>query len=243
MHMGKGRSAMRLYIVRHADPDYFENTITVHGHAESEALSLRLEWEGITKLFSSPVNRAIHTAEYTERRLGLRPVILPWAEELRGVWVPDAARGRIPAWDLPAEQLLEPELRRAYEDDLDYPEFTGLPLAEAVECIRLHSDRFLAGLGYWREGHRYRVETVNTDRVAVFCHGGFGITWLALLLQMPLPLAWAGFWLAPSSVTTVLFDQRSQEYAVPRCLNVSDISHLYAWGRAPRPRGIVANFE
>lgn len=241
--MGKGMSAMRLYIVRHADPDYFENTITLHGHAESAALARRLEWEGITRLYSSPVNRAIHTAEYSERRLGLRPEILPWAEELRGLWVPDESRGRIPAWDLPAEQLLEPERRRAYEDDLAYPELAGLPLAEAVDRIRIHSDRFLAGLGYRREGHRYRVESANTERVAVFCHGGFGMTWIAMLLQIPFPLVWTGFWLAPSSVTTVLFDQRSQHYAGPRCLNVSDIAHLYESGCAPRPRGIVANFE
>ncbi len=241
--MGKGRSDMRLYIVRHADPDYAENTITLHGHAEASALARRLEWEKISRLYSSPVNRAIHTAEHTERRLGLRPVILPWAEELRGLWVPDESRGRIPAWDVAAERLLEPEHRRAHADDLGYPDFADLSLGETIERIRLHSDRFLAGLGYRREGHRYRVESATTERVAVFCHGGFGMTWIAMLLQIPLPFAWAGFWLAPSSVTTVLFDQRSREFAVPRCLNVSDISHLYGSGCAPRPRGIVANFE
>ncbi|MFP4373428.1 MAG: histidine phosphatase family protein [Spirochaetaceae bacterium] len=234
---------MRLYIVRHADPDYLENTITVHGHAESAALGRRLEWEGITRLYSSPVNRALHTAEYAARRLGVRPMILPWAEELRGLWVPHEARGRIPAWDIAAERLLEPEVAGAHAQDLAYPEFAGLPITEAVDRIRLHSDRFLGDLGYRREGHRYRVESANTERVAVICHGGFGMTWMALLLQIPFAVAWAGFWLAPSSVTTVLFDQRSPQYAVPRCLSVSDISHLYESGYAPRPRGIVANFD
>ncbi len=38
---------------------------------------------------------------------------------------------------------------------------------------------------------------------------------------------WAGFYLAPSSVTTVLFDERTRDVAVPRCIGLSDVSHLY----------------
>jgi probable phosphoglycerate mutase len=234
---------MRLYIVRHADPDYAGNTITSHGHAESEALAAKLEAEGISRVYSSPLNRALHTAEHTELRMGLRPVILPWAEELRGLWVPHPERGRIPAWDIPAERLLAPDREQSHERWHEQPEWEGLPIRETVERIRRHSDAFLADLGYRREGHRYRVEAANTDRIAVFCHGGFGLTWIGLLLGIPLPYVWGGFWLAPSSVTIILFDRRSAEYAVPRCLTLSDTGHLYAAGLAPRPRGIVANFD
>jgi probable phosphoglycerate mutase len=234
---------MRLYIVRHADPDYAGNTITAHGHAESEALARKLTAEGITKVFSSPLNRALHTAEHTELRTGLRSTVLPWAEELRGLWVRDEQRGRLPAWDIPAEQLLSPDRDNTPEHWHEHPEWAGLPVRETVERIRRHSDHFLADLGYRREGHRYRVEAQNTERIAVFCHGGFGLTWIGLLLSIPPPFIWGGFWLAPSSVTTILFDRRSRGYAVPRCLTLSDTGHLYEAGLAPRPRGIVANFD
>ena len=54
---------------------------------------------------------------------------------------------------------------------------------------------------------------------------------------------WNSFWLAPTSVTTVLFDQRSPEWAVPRCLAVGDTSHLHKAGLPILPRGIIANYE
>jgi probable phosphoglycerate mutase len=44
-------------------------------------------------------------------------------------------------------------------------------------------------------------------------------------------------------VTTVLFDERSSEWAVPRCLGVGDVSHLYAEGLPVQPRGLLSNRE
>jgi hypothetical protein len=44
-------------------------------------------------------------------------------------------------------------------------------------------------------------------------------------------------------VTTVLFDERSPEWAVPRCIGFCDVSHLYAAGLPVQPRGILANFD
>jgi probable phosphoglycerate mutase len=46
---------LRLYIIRHGDPDYINNTITPQGHLEAQALAKRLEREGITRIYSSPL--------------------------------------------------------------------------------------------------------------------------------------------------------------------------------------------
>lgn len=96
-----------------------------------------------------------------------------------------------------------------------------------------------------------------SQTIAVFCHGGFGATWMAHLLDIPLAHAWSGFYLAPSSVTTILMDERSTTKAVPRAIGVSDLSHLYAadlttqvskyekpnrFGSQARPSGIKANY-
>lgn len=80
------------------------------------------------------------------------------------------------------------------------------------------SDAFLARHGYERVDGRYRVTARNTAVVAVVCHGGFGLTWLAHLLGLDPPAVWASFWMAPSSVTTVLFDERTRGWATPRCI-------------------------
>jgi probable phosphoglycerate mutase len=234
---------MRLYIIRHADPDYPGNTITDHGRRESEALAERLASQGLTRIYSSPVNRALHTMEYTERLTGLAPVVLPWTEELRDLWVPDPERTRLPAWDVPAERLRATEQDTSHDLFHRYPEYDGLPVRRTIERIRRHSDYFLADLGFRREDHRYRILRENRERVAVFCHGGFGLTWIGMLLYIPLHMVWAGFWLAPSSVTTILFDERSAAYAVPRALAVGDTSHLHAHGLEPRPRGLLGNVD
>lgn len=83
----------------------------------------------------------------------------------------------------------------------------------------------------------------NRAKIAVFCHGGLGLTWLAHLLEIPLPLVWSGFWLPPSSVTTVLFDERSPQWAVPRVVGLGDVSHLYEAGLPVQPSGIKANAD
>lgn len=53
---------------------------------------------------------------------------------------------------------------------------------------------------------------------------------------------WAGFWVAPSSVTTIVFEKRSENYAMPKCLGFGDTSHLYKEGLPIRPRGLLGNF-
>jgi len=41
----------------------------------------------------------------------------------------------------------------------------------------------------------------------------------------------------------MLFDERSPEWAVPRCIGLGDVSHLYAAGLQVQARGIMANFD
>jgi probable phosphoglycerate mutase len=107
----------------------------------------------------------------------------------------------------------------------------------------MHSDALLLRHGYRREGRQYRYQEPNRQRVAVFAHHGIGLLWLAHLLGLPLWRVWSGFWLAPSSVTTILLDERLTEWATPRCLGIGDVSHLYHAGLAVQPRGIIGNFE
>ncbi len=234
---------MRLLIIRHADPDYPNNTITPHGRREAEALSVRLAAFGLDRIFSSPLGRAIDTAKYTADALGLEIEIEPWTHEITDVRVPDGPDKGYVIWDLAGERLRDdPAFARSgpwwTKPPLDQPR-----IKSEVERIGRESDAFLARLGYERENGVYRVARANTETVAVFCHGGFGLTWLAHLLELPLTLVWSGMFLWPSSVTTVLFEQRSNEFAVPRCLGIADTSHLFAAGLSPTPSGLKANVE
>lgn len=237
---------MRLYIIRHADPDYENNTITPEGHLEAEALAKRLEKEGINKIYSSPMGRAIDTAEHTAKLLGLDYNIETWTRE---VWdelkIDESPWGTIATWDIPGEVIRGGEIPPSNEmwSSIPYLMEKSDDIASTLDMIKSHSDEFLQRQGYIRDGGKYACHRPNTDKIAVFCHGGFGLTWLGHLLEIPLPLIWSAFWLPPSSVTTVLFDERSEEWAVPRCIGLGDVSHLYAAGLPVRARGIKANFD
>ncbi len=234
---------MRLFIIRHADPDYPNNTITPAGHLEAQALAKRMSRIGLDYIYSSPLGRAIHTMQYTADALGMTGQIAEWTAELGDCRVRAEPWGDMCVWDLPGEVIRTRVPHVTAENWHTHEPLTNPLLRETFERVVRDSDAFLARHGYRREGGRYRIERSNRDRIAVFCHGGFGLWWLAHLLELPLPLVWSGFFLPPSSVTTILFDERSDQWAVPRCLGVGDVSHLYAAGLPVQPSGIKANVD
>lgn len=234
---------MRLFIIRHADPDYPNNTITPAGHLEAKALAERMKKIGLDTIYTSPLGRAVDTMRYTADALQMPHEVAEWTAELGDCRIELEPWGQFCVWDIPGESIRDRDPCMTPANWHSH-HLLGNPLfKETYNRVCRDSDAFLARHGYVREGGRYRVERGNRDRVAVFCHGGLGLWWLAHLLELPLPLMWTGFFLPPSSVTTVLFDERSQQWAVPRCLGVGDVSHLYAAGLPVQPAGIKANVD
>ncbi len=236
---------MRLMIIRHADPDYANDTITATGKLEARALAEHLRtgasMAGPTRIFSSPMGRARATAAAVADALGLPVAIEEWTRELHALQVRETAGRSFAFWDADGATLLGED---AYADH-QAPAWPA-PLDEPgiraqVTEVGTSSDAFLARLGYERSGHRYRVHARSDDRVAVFCHFAFGVTWLAHLLRIPARSMWAGFWLAPSSVTTVLFEERQDGWAVPRCIGLGECAHLRAAGLGANHAGLKAN--
>lgn len=229
---------MRILIIRHADPDYPNDTITEAGHLEAQALAQRLKKEGIDRIYSSPVNRAVHTMQYTAELLGIEPIIEPWTRELSLNPV-NVSGSNVAAWNIPGETV---RATQPYPGHEIWPELAPYrDYAQDFEMLKADSDEFLGRHGYAREEGRYHILSPNRETIAVFCHHGFGITWLAHLLEIPFPLVWSGFWLPPSSVTTILFEERSQEWAVPRCTGLGSIAHLHEAGLKLSTAGLLAN--
>ncbi|GAB4526309.1 MAG: hypothetical protein OHK0046_42940 [Anaerolineae bacterium] len=214
---------MKLYLIRHADPDYVNDSLTPAGHLEAQALARRLAAIPLTHLYTSPLGRARMTAQYTAELLKLEPTAQDWMREFDG-WhfdlEHDGKKTPLAAWNLPAEWMfLNPDsITEWWERPENQDRFSLLGAA---------SDVFLASYGYVRKKNIYRVEENSSDHVAMFCHNGFGLTWLAHLLNLPVLSVWTSFWLAPSSVTTITMDRRSEAWAAPRVLSTGDTSHLY----------------
>jgi broad specificity phosphatase PhoE len=102
---------MDLYLVRHGSNDYLAKALLagrsadVHlneqGRAEAERLANELSLAGIQRIYSSPLERAVQTAEPTAQRLGLEIEISPDILEINfGDWTGRSLRDldRDPAW-------------------------------------------------------------------------------------------------------------------------------------------------
>lgn len=224
---------MRLYIIRHAEPDNPNNTLTAVGHQEAQALAKRFKHIKVTQMYASPLARAQITKDYVKAINGLEATTLDWTQEIEDSRLEIAPWGRLAGWDIPGE------LWRDGESALHLLERALGP--DHLARVAQESDRFFAQHGYIRDGGRYRIKRHSDEQLAVFCHNGFALVWLAHLLQLPLDLVWSGFTLAPSSVTTILFDERSSQWAVPRCIGLGDTSHLFAEGLPISSHGIKAN--
>ena len=58
---------MRIFIIRHGDPDYERDTLTEKGHREAALLAKRYKDEKIDYFYSSPLGRAKHTCDYLQK--------------------------------------------------------------------------------------------------------------------------------------------------------------------------------
>ncbi|GMQ58525.1 hypothetical protein AN1V17_29200 [Vallitalea sediminicola] len=233
---------MRLYIIRHAEPDYKNHTITTEGHEQAKALAKRLNKEGITKIYCSPLGRAIDTMKYTADLMDIKPEIIEWTQEIPRMPINNDDIEDCPAWNLPGEVIFEESSYLTLTDWHNLPIIKDVNAREKFTEIQEESDMFLKQLGYERIGSKYRVLKPNREKIAIFCHGGFGRTWLSHLLNIPSPIFWASFFIQTTSVTTILFEERSEEWAVPRCIGFGDTSHLYEAGMECSSTGLSANF-
>ncbi|MGG6314151.1 histidine phosphatase family protein [Paenibacillus macerans] len=233
---------MRIYIIRHADPDYANDTITPAGHSEAKALATRLAKEKMNRIYCSPVKRAQHTMAYTRDLTGLQVETQSWLAEIQDWSAKDASGREITAWNVGGDIIRGRKPLPTHEEWHAAEPFRSPNIRRGFEEIRAASDRFLEAAGFCREDGRYRIVRPSDEKLAVFCHMGLGMAWIAHLLELPLPLVWSGVWLPPSSVTTILMDARNEEWAVPRCLGMGDVSHLYEAGLPVSRQGIIANF-
>ena len=226
---------MLLYIIRHGIPDYATDSLTPDGQKQAEAVARRLQVHGIDEVYASPLGRAKQTAEPTCRALGLEMKIEPFMsegtawqhftafyEENKRTWA-FTQRGKI----LGSDDSFDAKNgygRNLYADD-DMAR-------KGLAIIKEGSDAFLAKLGYEKTevGNGYRAVAPNEKRIAAFCHQGFGLHWLAYLLNFPLHLFTASFDISHTGLTIVRFSAESNGIAYPHCLCLSDLSHIYGDG-------------
>ena len=226
---------MRILIIRHGDPNYVNDTLTEKGWKEALCLAEKLAGDKLDYIYVSPLGRAKDTASVTLKMLGKEAVEYEWLREFAPkIKRPDLSEGqRKVAWDwLPQDWT-------AVDDFYTYDKWQEVECLEEAgvraeyEWVTASFDELIAEHGYCREGRYYRAEKPNHDTLVFFCHFGLECVLLSRLLNVSPMILWHGLCAAPTSVTTVVTEERREGIASFRVRSFGDTSHLYAKGEAP----------
>ena len=224
---------MKILIIRHAEPDYEHDSLTEKGFREARLLADRLKNVPIDHFYVSPYGRARLTAAPTLAARGEEEHILPWLREFDApVTLADGTRKGIP-WDyLPAVWTSDPG-NFSLDGWLDTPVSASGDVRARYEEVAAGLDGLLTKHGYRREGYIYRAERPNAETIALFCHFGLECILLSRLLNLPAVPLLHGTCALPSSVTTLVTEERQEGIASFRMLSFGDISHLIWRGEEP----------
>ncbi len=235
---------MKIIIVRHGDPNYELDTLTEAGWAEARSAAKRIArideaCGGIKNIYVSPLGRAKDTASCSLELLGRNDaIILDWLREFPPlINRPDDTTKKNISWDwLPADWTKEEAFYDAKEWQHHPVMEEGMVPAE-YEKVCASLDALMESHGYAlcdeAEGHYYRVLKPNNDTIVFFCHFGLECVLLSRLLHCSPMLLWHNFCALPTSITTVVSEERRQGIASFRVIGMGDISHLYADGIEP----------
>lgn len=220
-------------MIRHGEPDYEKDSLTEKGFREAEYLAEYLMSEKIDKCYVSPLGRARDTAAPTLAKKHMQAEECDWLQEFPAKVVRPDKGYHINCWD-----FLPQDWRNVGEYyDKDAWALTSLMkegrVLEAHSYVTESFDALLEKHGYARDGNIYRAERPNQDTIAFFCHFALECVLLGHLIGASPMVLWHGFCAAPSSVTTVMTEERRKGIASFRISRFGDVSHLYAKGEEP----------
>lgn len=225
---------MKLIFVRHGEPDYTIDSLTEKGWREAAILSERIAKMKVDEFYVSPLGRAKDTARDSLKKMNRTAETLDWLKEFD---VPVINEETNEPYVVPWDQLPGNWTKEENNFHKDLWSTTKVlstgKVKEEAEKVFAELDRFLSAHGYDREGNYYRVTKANEDTIVFFCH--FGLTCLVIghLLGISPMVLWHGFCAAPTSLTTLVTEERREGIAFFRMTGYGDISHLYCAGEEP----------
>ena len=219
---------MRIIFVRHGEPDYEHDCLTITGQAQAAAAAERLRDEGIEAIWSSPLGRALETAQAASAVLGLPVSLLGFMREVH--W---GSRNREPLfagghpWDL-ADELARQGVDLNRAGWKDHPFFRSNQVLDSVEDIEKGIDEWLSELGYERNGIYYRCAQADSRQktVALFSHGGSSCAAIAHLLNLPFPYVCALLHFDFTGITILRLDRHPGVQALPVLELANDGRHI-----------------
>ena len=221
---------MKLIIIRHGDPNYAIDSLTKKGKKEALLLSERIEKLNPDYIYCSPLGRAKKTAKIGTKRIDKKFTVLPWLREFDAKIHLDS--GNAICWDrLPSEWTKIDELYTT--NWVNAEKYKEGNVKNEYEKVCKELDNLLKKHGYEHDGRIFKAVKPNHDTIVFFCHFGVECVLLSHILSVsPMPF-WHNFAALPTSVTTLVTEEREKGIASFRILSFGDLSHLYKGGEEP----------
>ena len=214
---------MIIYFVRHGFPNYETDKLTELGKKQAAAAAERLREAGIEKIFASTSGRAIETAEYTAKMLGLDITTCEFMRELSWRLADGGQLDRIET----VKSHVEKGISLSCANWQELEPYQGGKTVETAERVTSGFDAWLSELGYEREGEYYRVVGDDTDKVvAMFSHVGSSTVALSRLFNIPFPKLVGMFNLNFTSITAVSFSNEKGRLIHPEIIVLNDARHI-----------------
>ena len=218
---------MKLYLVRHGDPNYADDCLTPLGRVQAAAAAERLKGEGIEKLFSSTCGRAVETAGYTARALGLEePEQLHFMREFS--W---GARSGEEIFDHGRPWSISDKLAADNESNMDADwaksrYFENNYIMDFYDDLVMGTDKFLESLGVKREGLYYRVKNCPYKTVALFSHGGSSSALISHVFNLPYTFVTSAICPECTAITVISFAEGQECTVAPKFELCNDARHI-----------------
>ena len=126
---------------------------------------------------------------------------------------------------------------------------TCIILAIAIACAAIAGNSFYNKRNFKEdivtEGsavtRTYKLSTYNKNlkgTIVLFCHFGIGMAIMGYLTHISPLVLWQNCCMLPSSVTTLITEERVPGEVSFRCIQLGDLSHLYAGHEVPSTAGL-----
>ena len=232
---------MKIYIIRHGDPDYSIDSLTEKGWREAHLLSDRVLKLSIDDFYCSPLGRAQDTLKPTLEKTAKNAETLFWLREFSGqITSPFTGNKRV-CWDLPPSVWCNEE---RYYDLNNWSKPSLMAQGTAAQIYKETTDGIDALLERYSWKRDGRMYIAGEDKnIALFCHFGIGITIMAHILGISPVVAQNSFFLSPTSVTELVSETDASGISHFRATMVGDISHLYIEDEPMSESGLHPHFE
>ena len=219
---------MRIILIRHGDPNYEKDCLTELGHKQAALAAERLLSEDIEEIYSSPLGRARQTAGYFSEASGIKDIkILDFMQEIRYGCEGELYDDKWHPWK-GADQLMLKGQNLQNDNWRDYPVYKENFATVDADKIGEETDKWLAGLGYVREGLYYRNKRPDDQQktLAIFCHGGASSAFLARVFNQTFPYMCALCHFSHTGISVIRFNRKPDSLAMPVLELLNDDRHL-----------------